>query len=108
LSKKNNLNSNQLSLVTKGFVDAPIPAGINLVDEIIRLKKEKNAALLAHYYQEDAIQDLADFLGDSLYLAKAAAEVDSDIIVFAGVDFISLGYLTHSAPIIDLSLQSRD
>ncbi len=82
LSKKNNLNSSQLSLVTKGFVDAPIPAGINLVDEIIRLKKEKNAVLLAHYYQEDAIQDLADF--------------------------ISLGYLTHSAPIIDLSLQSRD
>ena len=102
------MNSNQLSLVTKGFVDAPIPAGINLMDEIIRLKKEKNAVLLAHYYQEDAIQDLADFLGDSQYLAKAAAEVDSDIIVFAGVDFISLGYLTHSAPIIDLSLQSRD
>lgn len=89
LSKKNNLNSNQLSLITKGFVDAPIPAGINLVDEIIRLKKEKNAVLLAHYYQEDAIQDLADFLGDSLYLAKAAAEVDSDIIVFAGVHFMA-------------------
>ena len=76
-------------LIQKGFVDAPIPNNINLVDEIIRLKKEKNAVLLAHYYQEDAIQDLADFLGDSLYLAKAAATVDADVIVFAGVHFMA-------------------
>ena len=76
-------------LIQKGFVDAPIPKNINLVDEIIRLKKEKNAVLLAHYYQEDAIQDLADFLGDSLYLAKAAATVDADVIVFAGVHFMA-------------------
>lgn len=77
------------TLVKKGFVDAPVPKDINLVDEIIRLKKEKNAVLLAHYYQEDAIQDLADFLGDSLYLAKAAATVDADVIVFAGVHFMA-------------------
>lgn len=83
------MNNNQLSLATRGFIDAPIPAGINLVDEIIRLKKEKNAVLLAHYYQENAIQDLADFLGDSLYLAKAAAAVESQIIVFAGVHFMA-------------------
>ena len=76
-------------LTLRGFVDAPIPEGINLVEEIIRLKKEKNAVLLAHYYQEDAIQDLADFLGDSLYLAKAAATVDADVIVFAGVHFMA-------------------
>lgn len=76
-------------LYKKGFVDAPIPKNINLVDEIVRLKKEKNAVLLAHYYQEDAIQDLADFLGDSLYLAKAAATVHADVIVFAGVHFMA-------------------
>ncbi|MGB0254823.1 MAG: quinolinate synthase NadA, partial [Flavobacteriaceae bacterium] len=62
---------------------------MDLVAEIKRLKQEKNAVLLAHYYQEDAIQDLADFLGDSLYLAKAAATVDADIIVFAGVHFMA-------------------
>ena len=76
-------------LYQKGFIDAPVPNNINLVKEIIRLKKEKNAVLLAHYYQEDAIQDLADFLGDSLYLAKAAAKVDADMIVFAGVHFMA-------------------
>lgn len=76
-------------LSQKGFVDVPVPNNINLVDEIMRLKKEKNAVILAHYYQEDAIQDLADFLGDSLYLAKAAATVDADVIVFAGVHFMA-------------------
>ena len=76
-------------LLQKGFIDVPVPKNIHLVDEIIRLKKEKNAVLLAHYYQEEEIQDLADFLGDSLYLAKAAATVDSDVIVFAGVHFMA-------------------
>lgn len=62
---------------------------INLKTEILRLKKERNAVLLAHYYQEDAIQDLADYLGDSLYLAQQAAKVTADVIVFAGVHFMA-------------------
>jgi quinolinate synthase len=57
--------------------------------EIKRLKKEKNAVILAHYYQEEAIQSIADYLGDSLYLAKQAEKVDADIIVFAGVHFMA-------------------
>ncbi|MDG1685199.1 MAG: quinolinate synthase NadA, partial [Flavobacteriaceae bacterium] len=76
-------------LSSRGYVTTPIAEGLDYVEEIKRLKKEKNAVLLAHYYQEDAIQDLADFLGDSLYLAQAAAEVDADVIVFAGVHFMA-------------------
>lgn len=57
--------------------------------EIKRLKKEKNAVILAHYYQEEAIQSIADYLGDSLYLAKQAEKVKADIIVFAGVHFMA-------------------
>jgi quinolinate synthase len=56
---------------------------------IQKLKKEKNAVILAHYYQEDAIQEVADYLGDSLYLAQEAAKVRNDIIVFAGVHFMA-------------------
>lgn len=76
-------------LSSRGYVTTPIAEVLDYVAEIKRLKKEKNAVLLAHYYQEDAIQDLADFLGDSLYLAQAAAEVDADVIVFAGVHFMA-------------------
>jgi quinolinate synthase len=76
-------------LSSRGYVTTPIAQGLDYVGEIKQLKKEKNAVLLAHYYQEDAIQDLADFLGDSLYLAQAAAEVDADVIVFAGVHFMA-------------------
>lgn len=57
--------------------------------EINRLRKEKNAIILAHYYQEEAIQDIADFVGDSLELARKAAQTDADIIVFAGVYFMA-------------------
>lgn len=77
------------SLLRKGYLNLPIPEGLDLKQAIIDLKKEKNAVLLAHYYQNKEIQDLADYLGDSLYLAKAAQKVDADIIVFAGVHFMA-------------------
>ena len=60
----------------------------NLVEEIISLKKKKKAVILAHYYQNSEIQELADYLGDSLYLAQCAKKVTSDIIVLAGVHFM--------------------
>ena len=77
------------SLLRKGYLNLPIPEGLDLKQTIIDLKKEKNAVLLAHYYQNKEIQDLADYLGDSLYLAKAAQKVDADMIVFAGVHFMA-------------------
>jgi len=73
----------------KGFLDLEIPEGLDLVAEIKRLKKEKKAVLLAHYYQEAEIQELADYLGDSLYLAQAAEKVAAEMIVFAGVHFMA-------------------
>jgi quinolinate synthase len=76
-------------LIKKGYLDYPIPKNIDLVSEIKRLKKEKNAVIMSHYYQNKAIQELADYLGDSLYLAKAAESIESDIILFAGVHFMA-------------------
>jgi quinolinate synthase len=64
-------------------------AGGDLIDEILALKKSRNAVLLAHYYQEGDIQDLADFVGDSLQLSQAAATTNADVIVFAGVHFMA-------------------
>ncbi|MBL1278857.1 MAG: quinolinate synthase NadA [Fluviicola sp.] len=61
----------------------------NLSDKINQLKKEKNAVILAHYYQEEAIQDIADYVGDSLGLSQIASTTDADIIVFAGVHFMA-------------------
>lgn len=67
----------------------PDLARLDLDEEIRRLKKEKNAILLAHYYQESEIQDLADVIGDSLQLAQAAQKTQADVIVFAGVHFMA-------------------
>ena len=66
-----------------------IPA--NLEDEILRMKRDMNAVILAHYYQDDDIQDIADIIGDSLELARRAAETKADVIVFCGVKFMAEG-----------------
>jgi quinolinate synthase len=69
--------------------DMEIPKSINLIEEINRMRKEKNAIILAHYYQTGDIQDIADFLGDSLQLARAAEKTNADMIVFCGVHFMA-------------------
>ena len=66
-----------------------MPAPIDLAEDIKRLKKERNAIILAHYYVDGEVQDIADHVGDSLQLAQAAQKTDADVIVFAGVHFMA-------------------
>ena len=74
--------------ISKGYVDMPVPEGIDLVSEIERMKREKNAVVLAHYYQSGDLQDIADYVGDSLALAQWAAKTDASILVLCGVHFM--------------------
>lgn len=76
-------------LQEKGYIDEPVDPKIKLVEEINRLKKEKNAVILSHFYVEGDLQDIADYVGDSLGLAQAAANTDAEVIVFVGVHFMA-------------------
>lgn len=75
--------------IEKGYADEPVEEGIDLKKEIRRLCNEKNAVLLAHYYTPGEVQECADFIGDSLALARQAAKTDADIIVMCGVHFMA-------------------
>jgi len=83
------MENRENQVLSKGYIDEPVDPGIRLIHEIDRMRHEKNAVILSHYYVEPELQDIADYVGDSLGLSQEAAATNADIIVFIGVHFMA-------------------